>query len=141
MHQLLGSVGVPAAGMLAGGFAAWAGSGRPVESFDVVDAAGLADLLERRPEVQVLDVRDDDEWETGHIPGSLHVPYHDVGRVPPPFDVARPVAVVCSTGRRSATAAGLVRRDGAAEVIHVTPGGVGTWEKLGHPLQQSAAPA
>ena len=139
MHELLGSVGVPAAGMLAGGFAAWAGSGRSLESFEVVEAAGLADLLERRPEVQVLDVRDDDEWETGHIPGSLHVPYHDVGRVPLPFDVARPVAVICSTGRRSATAAGLVRRDGATEVIHVTAGGVGTWEKLGHPLEHSAA--
>ena len=139
MHELLGSVGVAADGMLAGGFAAWADSGLALESFAVVDVAGLADLLERRPEVQVLDVRDDDEWEGGHIPGSLHVPYHDVGRVPAPFDPGRPVAVICSTGRRSATAAGLVRRDGALEVIHVTPGGVDTWEKLGHPVEQSAA--
>src|SRR5262249_28874710 len=81
MHDLLGSVGVRASGMLAGGFAAWADDGRPLEAFEVVDVAELAELLERRPEVQVLDVRDDDEWETGRIPGSLHVPYHDVGRV------------------------------------------------------------
>ena len=142
MHELLGSVGVTAAGMLAGGFSAWAEAGHPLEPFAVVDAAGLADLLERRPQVQVLDVRDDDEWDAGHIPGSLHVPYHDVGRVAAPFDPDRPVAVICSTGRRSATATGLVRRSGAVEVIHVTPGGVGTWEKLGHPLEQSApAPA
>jgi hydroxyacylglutathione hydrolase len=142
MYELLGSVGVTATGMLAGGFAAWASSGRPLESFAALDAAELAGLLERRPDVQVLDVRDDDEWDAGHIPGSLHVPYHDVGRVPAPFDPDRPVAVMCSTGRRSATAAGLVRRDGAVEVIHVTAGGVGTWEKLGHPLEHSeAAPA
>jgi hydroxyacylglutathione hydrolase len=139
MHELLGSVGVTPTAMLAGAFAAWADSGRTLESFQVVAAAELAGLLERRPEVQVLDVRDDDEWEAGRIPGSLHVPYHDVGRVPAPFDTERPVAVICSTGRRSATAAGLVRRDGAVEVIHVSPGGVGTWEKQGHPLQQSAA--
>jgi hydroxyacylglutathione hydrolase len=130
---------VTPSGMLAGGFSAWADGGHLLEPFAVVDAAGLADLLERRPEVQVLDVRDDDEWDAGHIPGSLHVPYHDVGRVAAPFDADRPVAVICSTGRRSATATGLVRRSGAAEVIHVTPGGVGTWEKLGHPLDQSAA--
>ena len=139
MHELLGSVGVAASAMLAGGFPAWLDSGRALEAFAVVDAAGLADLLEARPEVQVLDVRDDDEWEAGHIPGSLHLAYHDVGRVAAPFDAGRPVAVICSTGRRSATATGLVRRSGATEVIHVTPGGVGTWEKLGHPLELSAA--
>jgi len=139
MQQLLGSVGVSASGVLAGGLAAWADAGLPLEQFAAVDAAGLADMLERRPEVQVLDVRDDDEWEAGRIPGSLHVPYHDVGRVDVPLDADRPVAVICSTGRRSATATGLVRRSGLVEVIHVTPGGVGTWEKLGHPLEHSAA--
>jgi rhodanese-related sulfurtransferase/glyoxylase-like metal-dependent hydrolase (beta-lactamase superfamily II) len=139
MQELLASVGVPAAGMLAGGFAAWSRAARPVESFDVVPARELAELLARRPEVQVLDVRDDDEWQDGHIPGAVHVPYHDVGRSDAPFDLDRPVAVICSTGRRSATAAGLVRRQGAREVIHVTPGGVATWGLLGHPLEQPAA--
>ncbi len=141
MQHLLGSVGLAATGMLAGGVSAWAAAGNPLEAFAVVDAAGLAELLERRPEVQVLDVRDDDEWQSGHIPGAVHLPYHDVGRAPAPFDADRPVAVICSTGRRSATAAGLVRRDGVREVIHVSPGGVGTWAKLGHPLEQSAAAA
>jgi glyoxylase-like metal-dependent hydrolase (beta-lactamase superfamily II)/rhodanese-related sulfurtransferase len=139
MQELLASVGLSVSGMLAGGFAAWAGAGRPVESFDVVDVPGLADAVARRPQVQVLDVRDDDEWEAGHIPGSVHVPYHDVGRSELPVDPSRPVAVICSTGRRSATAVGLVRRQGAREVIHVTPGGVGTWASLGHPIEQAAA--
>jgi rhodanese-related sulfurtransferase len=138
MDELLASVGLSASGMLAGGFAAWVDSGRPVEAFEAVDAEALPGLLGRRPEVQVLDVRDDEEWEEGHIPGSLHLPYHDVGRADPPFDLDRPVAVICSTGRRSATAAGLVRRLGAREVIHVTQGGVGTWAKLGHPIEQPA---
>jgi hydroxyacylglutathione hydrolase len=139
MQELLASVGLSASAMLAGGFAAWAGAGRPVESFDVVDVPGLADAVARRPQVQVLDVRDDDEWEAGHIPGAVHVPYHDVGRTDLPVDPNRPVAVICSTGRRSATAVGLVRRQGAREVIHVTPGGVGTWASLGHPIEQAAA--
>jgi rhodanese-related sulfurtransferase len=69
----------------------------------------------------------------------VHLPYHDLGRVRLPLDDQLPVAVICSTGRRSATAVGLVRRAGAGEVIHVTPGGVGTWAELGHATERSAA--
>jgi glyoxylase-like metal-dependent hydrolase (beta-lactamase superfamily II)/rhodanese-related sulfurtransferase len=137
MAALLGSVGVHGAhGMLAGGFEAWRAAGLPLERFAVVDVPGLALLRERRPELQILDVRDDHEWDELRIPGSAHVVYHDVGRVTPPLDPALPVAVICSTGRRSAMAVGLVRRAGFAEVIHVTPGGVSTWADLGHPVEQ-----
>jgi hydroxyacylglutathione hydrolase len=132
MQRLLGSVGTSAAGMLAGGFAAWTAAGLALESFQVVDVAGLAELLELREGLQILDVRDDHEWAQQRISGSLHVPYHDLGRVRPPLDEQLPVAVICSTGRRSATAVGLVRRAGVREVIHVTPGGVGTRADLGH---------
>jgi glyoxylase-like metal-dependent hydrolase (beta-lactamase superfamily II)/rhodanese-related sulfurtransferase len=136
MSSLLGSVGVHGAhGMLAGGFDAWRGAGLPVERFEVVDVAGLALLRERRPDLQILDVRDDDEWAEGRIAGSVHVIYHDLSRVTPPLDPALPVAVICSTGRRSALAVGLVRRAGFSEVIHVTPGGVGTWAELDHPVE------
>jgi len=139
MAALLGSVGVHSAhGMLAGGFDAWRGAGLPLERFQVVDVAGLVTLREQRPELQVLDVRDDHEWAEMRIPGSHHVTYHDLGRVAPPLDPQRPVAVICSTGRRSAMAVGLVRRAGFAEVIHVTPGGVGTWAELGHPVELPA---
>jgi hydroxyacylglutathione hydrolase len=141
MQRLLGAVGAAAAGMLAGGFAAWSAAGRPLESFQVIDAAGLADLLEQREGLQILDVRDDHEWAQRRIPGSVHLPYHDLGRVRPPLDDHLPVAVICSTGRSSATAVGLVRRAGAREVIHVTPGGVGTWAELGHATERSAAAA
>ena len=141
MQRLLGSVGTSAAGMLAGGFAAWAAAGLALESFQVIDVAGLAELLERREGLQILDVRDDHEWAQQRIPGSLHVPYHDLGSVRPPLDDQLPVAVICSTGRRSATAVGLVRRAGVREVIHVTPGGVGTWADLGHATERSAPAA
>jgi hydroxyacylglutathione hydrolase len=87
--------------------------------------------------VQILDVRDQHEWDEQRITGSQHVVYHDAGRVTPPLDRDRPVAVICTTGRRSAMAVGLVRRSGFAEVIHVTAGGVGTWAARGYPIEQS----
>ena len=142
MCTLLAAVGITrVTGILAGGFEAWRTAGREIESFAVIDVPGLAELHGRRPDLQILDVREDHEWEQQRIPGSLHVPYHDLAARRPPIDLDRPVAVICSTGRRSALAVGLVRRAGAREVLHVTPGGVETWAERGHPIERPAPAA
>jgi hydroxyacylglutathione hydrolase len=137
MTQLLGSVGLAPTGVLAGGVAAWAAAGRPLERFETVAARDLAVLAEARGDLQILDVREEYEWAEGHIPGSAHLPYHDIARVAPQLDRDRPVAVICSTGRRAAMAVGLVRRAGFAEVVHVVRGGVGTWAGQGNPIERS----
>ncbi len=112
------------AGHLAGGTPAWRDGGLPVESTSALDVRGLAERL-RRDDVLLLDVRDDDEWEEGHVAGSLHVPYHDlVERVPRELRNGREVAVACSVGNRSSIAASLLRRSGLDNVIHVADGGV-----------------
>ena len=63
--------------------------------------------------LQVLDVRERDEWDDGHIPGSVFEPYHDIDAIPDGIDPARPVAVICGSGQRSAVAASLLQRFGA----------------------------
>ncbi len=85
---------------------------------------------------QVLDVRERAEWEAGHIPGSINVPYHDLHALPDGVDPERPVAAICSSGQRSAVAASLLLRHGAPRVIHVAEGGVGTWERRGWPIER-----
>ena len=77
------------------------------------------------------------EWDAGHIPGSLHVPYHDLDGMPDGIDPERPVAVICASGQRSAVGAGLVQRLGATHVVHVAGGGVGTWQRNGWPITQA----
>ena len=139
MSRLLSAVGVRGAdAVLAGGFGAWRGAGLATESIEVTDVAGLAGLWERRPELQLLDVRGDDEWAELRVPGSSHLPYHDLVSERPDLDPGRPVAVICSSGRRSAMAVGLLQRSGFREVVHVTPGGVHLWAELGHPTEQGA---
>jgi glyoxylase-like metal-dependent hydrolase (beta-lactamase superfamily II)/rhodanese-related sulfurtransferase len=136
MAELLGAVGAPCAkGMLGGGFGAWRTAGLPIESIGITDVAGLAQLREEDPGLQVLDVRGDDEWAEQRIPGSAHVQYHDLVERMPDLDRSRPVAVICSSGKRSAMAVGLLQRRGFADVIHITPGGVGTWARLGHAVE------
>jgi hydroxyacylglutathione hydrolase len=119
------------AGYLAGGFAAWKRAGLPVEFVERIEVGALHD---RRDELQVLDVRERAEWESAHIPGSLHVPYHDLTAIPEGIDRARPVAVICSSGQRSAVAASLLLAQGADSVVHVAGGGVGTWQQQGWPV-------
>ncbi|HEY7198426.1 MAG TPA: rhodanese-like domain-containing protein [Gaiellaceae bacterium] len=125
LGRLLEAVGFRRlAGYLAGGTTAWRDAGLPIESTPALDVPGLAERL-RRGDVLLLDVRDDDEWEEGHVAGSLHVPYYAL-RDGPLEGIAngRELAVACSIGNRSSIAASLLRRRGVDHVIHVADGGI-----------------
>ena len=87
----------------------------------------LHERWEDGPPLQVLDVRELSEWESGHIPGAVHTPYHDIHALPEGIDADVPVAVICASGQRAAVGASLLARHGAREVIHVVDGGVGAW--------------
>jgi glyoxylase-like metal-dependent hydrolase (beta-lactamase superfamily II)/rhodanese-related sulfurtransferase len=135
--RLAGSVGIVAlGGYLDGGMTSWREEKRKTQSIRRIDVAALHELVGQDPAVQVLDVRDDAEWESGRIPGSAHCPYHDIRAVPEGIDPDGPVAVICSSGQRSAVAGSLLRRAGVREVIHVADGGVGTWAAAGWPLER-----
>jgi hydroxyacylglutathione hydrolase len=87
--------------------------------------------------LQLLDVRERDEWTAGHVPGSLHAPYHDLHVLPDGLDPDRPVAVICASGQRAALAASLLQRHGATDVIHVVDGGVPAWARAGWPVNSA----
>ena len=114
----------------------WRALSLPVDSLERID---VPTLHARRDELQVLDVRERQEWDEAHIPGSVHVPYHDVTGIPDGIDPSRPVAVICASGQRSAVAASLLALHGAAHVIHVAGGGVGTWQRNGWPVTHGRA--
>jgi rhodanese-related sulfurtransferase len=120
-------------GYLHGGMTSWRAEGRDVGRVERID---VPELHARNGSLQVLDVREDSEWRAGHIPDSLHVPYHDIRSLPDGMDPAQPVAVVCASGQRSAVAASLLKAHGAQAVIHVVDGGVPLWERLGFPIER-----
>ncbi len=130
--ELAAAVGVfRIAGYLAGGMTSWWEERLPTASIERIT---IPELHERIDDLQVLDVRERDEWEAGHIPGSLYTPYHDLNDLPADLDPDRPVAVICASGQRAAVGASLIQRHGARAVLHVVDGGVPDWGRRGWPL-------
>jgi rhodanese-related sulfurtransferase len=135
--QLAAAVGIVVpAGLLSGGMTSWRLERRDVSRIGRLDVPGLHERVEAEPDLQILDVREESEWRTGRIPGSVHMPYHDLSELPAGLDPERPVAVICGSGQRSAVGASLVQRLGVAEVIHVVDGGVGTWARAGYQIEE-----
>ena len=115
------------AGQLDGGMAAWQADGRPVERTALV-AAGRMDGR------AILDVRQDAEFATGHLPGAAHI---ELGGLPGRAQDAPGEAVVmCGHGERAMTAASMLQRAGH-HGVSVLAGGAQDWATVtGQPLQE-----
>jgi glyoxylase-like metal-dependent hydrolase (beta-lactamase superfamily II)/rhodanese-related sulfurtransferase len=134
--DLAASVGVTnVAGYLAGGMTSWREDERPVARIARVTVPELHERVENGGAPQILDVRERDEWDRGHIAGAVHQPYHDIVAVPDGLDPDREIAVICASGQRAAVGASLLARHGARAVVHVADGGVPAWARAGWPLQ------
>ena len=136
--HLAGAVGLRnIAGYLAGGMTSWREERLDVDRVQRITVSELHCRWERDGDgLRVLDVREQSEWDGGHIPGSVHMPYHDIRDLPGGIDPATPLAVICGSGQRSAVAVSLLQRLGAEHVIHVVEGGVPLWQREGWPTEQ-----
>jgi rhodanese-related sulfurtransferase len=95
------------------------------------------ELNEKRGHVQILDVREPNEWDAGHIDGSVHIPLSQImaGQEQGRLDPERPVVIVCRSGNRSELAALMLRAKGfQAENFE---GGTEAWVAAGLPLLAS----
>jgi molybdopterin/thiamine biosynthesis adenylyltransferase/rhodanese-related sulfurtransferase len=103
-----------------------------------VDAGTARDLIDERDPV-VVDVREQDEWDEGHIPGAIHVPRgfleSRIERAAP--EASRPVLLYCSAGNRSAFAAKTLAELGYDDVVSLA-GGFTDWKRNGFPVELSA---
>jgi len=128
--ELLAAVGLRVRGFLGGGMTAWRAEDRPVARIEAIDLQELARRIDGAGGLQVLDVRGTAEYERGHIPGSLHIPFGElrdrIGEVPRD----RPVATICKAGKRSGLAASILQREGFEAVIHVSRGSAAKWDEL-----------
>ena len=117
------------AGWLDGGMEAWVASGRPVRCFELV-GAGQAHkaLLEG---VAILDVREQGEFESGHIEGAINI---SVGKLQSHLDQVprdRPILAYCGHGERSSTALSFLESEGIGPLLNLD-GRMGAWKEDGY---------
>ncbi len=81
--------------------------------------------------VELLDVRETDERDDGHIPGSRHLPYRTVRAAAEAGLLnGRPVVTICESGPRAAVAASVLQAAGV-NARPVLDGGVADWRANG----------
>ena len=88
-------------------------------------------ISQHRSGLPVIDVREDDEWRAGHIPGALHLPLNRL--TPDEVPNSGPVLVICRSGSRSTKAAQALAAAGH-EVGNVV-GGMTAWAAIGGPME------
>lgn len=98
-----------------------------------VDVAGLKAAVDQG--AVVIDVRTDDEYNSGHVPGARHIPLNELpGKLDQINDLQdKEVYLICASGGRSSRATQLLSREGFQHPINVE-GGTSAWREAGYPL-------
>ncbi len=102
-------------GELAGGIDAWTASGRPVATIPLVGPNAMAG--------RVVDVRQANEYATGHMPGATNIELGSIATADLP---AGALTLVCGHGERAMTAASLLAAKDHSDLA-VLDGGPDTW--------------
>jgi rhodanese-related sulfurtransferase len=103
---------------------------------DAVREVPAAEVPER---AYLLDVREDDEWQAGHVPDARHITLGRLGELCGQIPRDRDVYVICRSGVRSAHAAQALNAAGW-RALNVADGMHG-WESAGRAMiSESGAP-
>jgi rhodanese-related sulfurtransferase len=97
----------------------------------------LAEFLAswRGKPVQIIDVREREEWDAGHLAEATFMPLGDLEQRRNELDPTAPVMIVCRSGRRSLLAAEYLHRLGFKDARSLA-GGMLAWAHAGQPVER-----
>lgn len=103
-----------------------------------IPAMILKEAIDQHEDLYLIDVREDHEWATGHIPTAIHIGKgiieRDIEKTIPDFDA--PIVVYCSGGYRCALVADSLQQMGYTQVRSLDKGSQG-WLDSGYTLTTS----
>lgn len=96
--------------------------------YERMDMRQAQALMERETDYILLDVRRNDEYESGHIPGAVCLPNEEIGGEAPEElpDLNQLILVYCRSGNRSRQAADKLVKLGYTRVVEI--GGILDWD-------------
>ena len=80
----------------------------------------------------LVDVRERSEWDAGHVPGAVHIPYENVRERAHELPLDRRIVTYCASGIRSSLAASILQ-SGGRDVANVR-GGFTAWRNAELPI-------
>jgi rhodanese-related sulfurtransferase len=96
-----------------------------------VTAADLREMVQRGESVAIVDVREDREWNLGHLPRAVHMSRGTLeGKIETAIPRDRKVILYCASGNRSALAADMLQQMGYRDVASMS-GGFKGWIDAG----------
>ena len=81
--------------------------------------------------IYILDVRTKEEYDAGHINGSVLIPLQEIGKRYNEIPRDKKILVYCRTGHRSAQASEMLVKNGFEQVYNMM-GGITEWTKAGY---------
>jgi glyoxylase-like metal-dependent hydrolase (beta-lactamase superfamily II)/rhodanese-related sulfurtransferase len=105
-----------------------------------LSAADLAEWRDAEPSLQIVDLRNPTEQETGMVPGARSVPLPTLLARVDELDAGRPTVVYCAGGYRSSIGASVLRARGFSSVADIM-GGIDAWRSIGLPVDMPASSA
>lgn len=122
--------------VLSGAMLLWSMFGNRLRGIREVDCSAALQLINHK-DALVLDVREEKEYQSGHVLNSMLIPLFKlnerIGELEKYRD--RPVIVMCRSGNRSTSACALLGKQGFTQVYNLA-GGITAWQKANLPLKK-----
>lgn len=122
-------------GYLEGGISSWEETNYPTSDFEIWSVEKLRDVMSKDSQVTVIDVRTAGEWQSGHIPGALHIPVDSLGEKISSVKQDEKLALICRTGYRSSVAGSIAQRFGYRSIVNID-GGMVSWRQNKLPVEE-----
>ncbi|NGX84773.1 MBL fold metallo-hydrolase [Aequorivita sp. KMM 9714] len=119
-------------GYLEGGVAAWDKAGKEIDTLTSVSAETLKEKMQSN--VPIVDVRNDGEYNTAHIPQAQHAPLGFLNDYLDRLPENEPFYLHCAGGYRSVIAASILKSRGIHNVVDVA-GGFKAIKEAGIPVE------
>jgi glyoxylase-like metal-dependent hydrolase (beta-lactamase superfamily II)/rhodanese-related sulfurtransferase len=126
-------------GYLCDGFKGWEEVRLDFDTVPQISVAELNELIAARLDLQVIDVRREAEFESGHAPRATSAPLANLREVLPHLNLKpnAQTAVICAGGYRSSAATSILQQMGFTDLLNVT-GGTKAWIEAGYEVEMPA---
>ena len=98
-----------------------------------VDVKATSEMKER-DDVCVVDVREQWEYDVGHIPGVLHLPMSQIANRVGEIPSDKTLIIACKSGQRSGRVTSWLKHNGYEEVYNMQ-GGILAWDRASYAVE------